>query len=315
MSDPLLGASGAQTAACAVQIVGGVVLAPLLSGTIQHFKARLQGRCGPTPLQPYRELRRLWSRSAVTVEGTTVVHRAAPSVVAAGLLTAVLLVPCADTGADLPVGHDVLTLMGLLALARFALAAASWDTSNGFALIGACRDLMVSVHAEGTLILATAVAVLAAGTTDLRGMIAATAGGEVWSGPLLIFGGVAFALVLVAEIGRQPVDNPDTHLELTMIHEGPLLEYSGRDLAYLHWAAHARHWVMFLLAAQIFLPHPSGTWAQLATLPLAMLLLCVVLALVESLLSKMRVMSSPRFLLIGSLAALLGILSETVGIA
>jgi len=315
VSATLAGPTGAQAAAGAVQIVGGVLLAPLLSGTIQHLKARLQGRRGPTPLQPYRELRRLWSRSAVAVEGTTVVHRAAPSVAAAGVLAAVLLVPCAADGPDWGVGHDALTLLGLLALARFALAAASWDTSNGFALIGACRDLMISVHAEGTLVLAMAVAALAARTTDLRGMIAGTAGAGAWTGPSLALGGVAFALVAVAEIGRQPVDNPDTHLELTMIHEGPLLEYAGRDLAYLHWAAHARHWIVLVLAAQVFLPHASGTGAQLIALPAVLALLCAALALAESLLSKMRVMSVPRFLAVGTLAALLGVLTRTAGIA
>ncbi|MGZ8649245.1 MAG: NADH-quinone oxidoreductase subunit H, partial [Solirubrobacteraceae bacterium] len=115
----------------AVQL-GGVALAPLLPGVIQHLKGRLQGRPGPSPLEPYRELRRLWGKSAVTVEGTTAVYRAAPVVAASALLVAVLLVPVSARPPDWGIGHDALALAGLLALARFALAAASWDVANGF---------------------------------------------------------------------------------------------------------------------------------------------------------------------------------------
>src|SRR5439155_7938530 len=126
---------------------------------------------------------------------------------------------------------------------------------------------------EATLVLSVAVAALVAGTTSLTGIVAGTAGSGVWSNPALGLGAVAFALVVVAETGRQPVDNPDTHLELTMIHEGPLLEYAGRDLAYLQWAAAARHWLVLVLAAQVFLPHSNGVWLQLVTLPVALTLL------------------------------------------
>ena len=291
----------------AVQVVGGVALAPLLPGLVQHWKARLQGRRGPSPLQPYRELRRLWGKSAVAPEGVTIVYRLAPAVVGASLLVAILVVPVSAASPGLGVGSDALALLGVLALARFAVAAASWDVGSGFALMGASRDLTVTVFVEATLVLALAVAALAAGTTDLRDVVAATAGGDVWARPALALGAIAFALVVVAETGRQPVDNPDTHLELTMIHEGPLLEYAGRDLAYLHWAAAARHWVVLLLAAQVFLPHPHGEWAQLATLPLVLVLLCGVLALTETLFAKLRVLLVPRLLAAGSVAALLGI--------
>ena len=165
------------------QVVGGVVLAPLLPGLIQHWKARLQGRRGPTPLQPYRELRRLWSKSTATVEGTTPVYRLAPAVVAASAAAAVLLVPAAELAPNWGLGHDALALAGVLALARFALAAAAWDVANGFSLMGASRDLAISVFAEATLILSLAVAALVAGTTDLRGMVEATAGGASGRAP------------------------------------------------------------------------------------------------------------------------------------
>ncbi|HZQ15743.1 MAG TPA: NADH-quinone oxidoreductase subunit H [Gaiellaceae bacterium] len=296
----------------AVQLAGGLVLAPLLPGLVQHWKARLQGRRGPSPVQPYRELRRLWGKSAVTIENASAVYRAAPAVAAAAVATAVLVVPVAARAPSLGVGRDALVLLGLLALARFAVAAACWDVANGFALMGASRDLMISVSVEATAVLALAAAALIAGTTNLAGMIAGTAGGGVWSGPALGLAAVGFALVVVAETGRQPVDNPDTHLELTMIHEGPLLEYAGRDLAMLQWAAAARHWLVLVLAAQVFLPHPQSAWAQLALLPLVVVVLCAVLALVETLVVKMRILLVPRLVLVGAAAALLGIVSWLV---
>ncbi len=181
--------------------------------------------------------------------------------------------------------------------------------------MGASRDLTIAVSTEATLVLALGVAALVAGTTSLTGLIAGTAGTAVWSNPALGLGAVAFALVIVAETGRQPVDNPDTHLELTMIHEGPLLEYAGRDLAYLQWVAAARHWLVLVLAAQIFLPHAHGVWWQLAALPVLLALLCGALALVETLTAKVRILLAPRLLAVGGLAALLGVASWLVQLA
>jgi formate hydrogenlyase subunit 4 len=299
--------SALQTTDGVVQVLGGIALSPALVGLVQLVKARLQGRRGPGPLQPYRELRRLWGKSTVTPDGTTVVYRFAPSVVAASLAAAVLVVPVGHAARSLGVGHDALLLVGLLALGRFAIAVSAWDTGNGFALMGASRDLTLAVFVEIALVLALALAALEAGTTDLTAMVAATAGSAAWSTPALALAAIGFALVVVAETGRQPVDNPDTHLELTMIHEGPLLEYAGRDLAYLQWAAAVRHWLVLVLAAEIFLPHPAGGWWQLGLLPVELAVLCVGLAVCETLLVKMRILLVPRLLGIGAVAALFGI--------
>jgi len=304
--------SATAATATVAQLVGGIALAPLLPGLVQHWKAGLQGRRGPTPLQPYRELRRLWGKSAVDVEGTGIVYRLAPSVAAGSVAVAVLLVPVASDAPDLGVGRDALVLAGLLALARFAVAASSWEVANGFALMGASRDLTIAVFVEAALVLALAVAALVSSTTDLVQMIAGTAGSAAWSGPALALGALAFALVVVAETGRQPVDNPDTHLELTMIHEGPLLEYAGRDLALLQWAAAARHWLVLVLAAQIFLPHSADPRVQLALLPVLLVVLCGALALTETLVAKMRILLAPRLLGIAGLVALLGIVAWLV---
>jgi len=116
----------------------------------------------------------------------------------------------------------------------------------------------------------------------------------------------------VAETGRQPVDNPDTHLELTMIHEGPVLEYAGRDLALLQWALAARHWIVLVLAAGIFLPHPVGGWWQLVLLPFTLALLSLALALTETLIAKMRILLVPRLIGVGAAVAVLGIVTWLV---
>jgi formate hydrogenlyase subunit 4 len=303
---------GVSAASIVVELAGGLLLAPLLPGLVQHWKARLQGRRGPSPLQPYRELRRLWGKSAVDPTGSGVVYRLAPPVAASSHAAAVLLVPVAAHAPGLGVGRDMLVLAGLLALARFAVAAAAWDVANGFSLMGASRDLTIAVATEAALVLALAVAALVSATTSLSGMIAGTAGAAVWSDPALGLAAVAFALVVVAETGRQPIDNPDTHLELTMIHEGPLLEYAGRDLAYLQWSAAVRHWLVLVLAAQVFLPHAGNAWAQLGVLPLALIVLCAALALTETLSAKMRILLAPRLLALGGVAALLGIASWLV---
>jgi formate hydrogenlyase subunit 4 len=305
--------SGTTAVAGAAQLLGGIALAPLLPGLIQHWKARLQGRRGPTSLQPFREIRRLWGKSTVDVAGTTALYRLAPAVAAASLVTAVLVIPVSSAVPSWGVGHDILALAGLLALSRFALAAASWDVANGFSLMGASRDLTISVFVEIGLILSVAVPALIAHSTDLREMVAATAGTHVWSSPALALGAVAFAAVAVAETGRQPVDNPDTHLELTMIHEGPLLEYAGRDLAYLQWAGAARHWLVLVIGTEIFLPHARDPWYQLAALPVALATLCAGLALLETLVAKMRILLVPRLIGIAASVAFLGIVAWLAG--
>jgi formate hydrogenlyase subunit 4 len=295
--------------------LAGLALSPLLPGTIQSAKARLQGRRGPSPLQPYRTLRRLWRKSSVDPEGTGVIYRLAPPLVAACLVIAIVLVPVGGRARDLGLGHDALVLVGVLALARFAALAAAWDTGNGFALMGAARDAMIAVFAEALLVLTLLVAALPAHTTDLLGMAAAGAGSHVWSEAAHWCGAIAFALVALTETGRQPIDNPDTHLELTMIHEGPLLEYAGRDLALLTWAAAARHWVMLVLGAQLFLPHGHAFLPAVAALIAAVLFQCLGLAAIETAQAKMRILQVPALLGLGSAVALMGVGTWIAGVA
>ncbi|MCL4421844.1 MAG: NADH-quinone oxidoreductase subunit H [Actinobacteria bacterium] len=297
----------------AIALVGGAILSPLLPGLIQTLKARLQGRVGPSIFQPYRELRRLWGKSVVSPQSTTILYRLAPSVSAAALLCAVAVVPVMAGEGSFPLGHDALVLLGLLALSRFALAVASWDTGSGFSLMSASRDLTFSVFVEALILIDITLAALPVHSTDLSAMVAGTAGISGWGGPVRWCALGAFFLVVVAETGRQPVDNPDTHLELTMIHEGPLLEYAGRDLAMLQWSSAARHWVILALAAEIFLPHAAGPLESLVCLVIWLVVLCAGLALAETWQAKMRLLMVPRLLVVGSVLAVTGVVTFYMG--
>jgi formate hydrogenlyase subunit 4 len=304
--------SAADGMALTVQLAGAG-LAPMLPGGVQAAKARLQGRRGPGALQPYRELGRLWRRTSVDPLGAGVVYRMAPVLVAAALGACLLVVPVATRGADWPAGHDALVVVALLALARLAIALSAWDTGAGFGLMGASRDLALAVVGEALLLLVVLLAALPAESTDLREMWSAAAGTGAWAEPAHWCGALAMGLAVLLETGRQPIDNPDTHLELTMIHEGPLLEYGGRDLALLQWAAAARHWVILVLAAGLFMPHPAAFWPGLAALAGGVAVLVVALALVETWQAKMRLLRVPPLLLAGVAVALLGLLSQAAG--
>lgn len=300
-------------AAAAAVAVAGLGLAPLLPGAVQAAKARLQGRRGPGALQPYRELARLWRRGSVDPEGTGPVFRAAPVVVAAALAVAVLMTPVAASGGAWPGGGDALALVGLLAVARIALALSAWDVGAGFGLMGAGRDLMFAILGEALLLLVVLLAAAPAGGTDLGEMWSAASGTAVWGEPAHWCGAVAMALVLLLETGRQPIDNPDTHLELTMVHEGPLLEYAGRDLALLVWASAARHWVALVLAAGLFLPHPDAPWTGPAAVAGWVAALAGALAVVESTQAKMRLLRVPAATLAAIAVALVGVVALAAG--
>ena len=292
-----------------VQVLGGIGLSPLIPGLVQHLKGRLQGRPGPSPLQPYRELRRLWQKSGVAPLPRTVIYELAPPLVAGSLLLALVMLPVGGRSPGWPVGHDALVLVGLLAVGRFAITLAAWDTGGGFGLMGASRDLTFAVPVEAVLLLVVVVVSLPVGSTNLLALSGAASRSRVWGEPAHWAAMLAFVLVGVAEVGRQPIDTPDTHLELTMVHEGPLLEYAGRELAYLQWAAAARHWIMLVLATELFLPHPGPFALRLAVLAVSLPVWCALLAILETTQAKMRILRVPLFLGAGGAVCLLGLAS------
>jgi formate hydrogenlyase subunit 4 len=296
-----------------VQVLGGTLGGPAIVGLIQHLKARLQGRRGPSVFQPYRDLRRLWGKSGVAPEPHTVIYALVPALTAACMLLVLVLLPVGGHAPDWGLGHDALVVVGLLALARFGVTLAAWDTAGAFGLMGAARDLMFSVFVEGLLIVVLVLLALPLHSTDLLSMSHAATLPAVWIRPAHWVAAGAFCLVMLAETGRQPVDNPDTHLELTMVHEGPLLEYAGRELAYLQWSAAVRHWIMLALACELLIPHPGPFAAQLAVLAGGVFILSVALAVCETVQAKMRMLRVPLLLGSGAALCLLGLASWFAG--
>lgn len=281
------------------------------------MKARLQGRRGPSPLQPYFDLWKLLRKDSVRSEHTSAVFTIAPAAYAGALAAGALLVPVLWVPAPLGAWGDAITLVGLFALARFALALAGLDTGSAFGGMGSSREVAVAALAEPALLLALFAAAWRSGGTDLSAIAAGltSAGPAVSAGPVLAF--AALAIVTIAETGRVPVDNPDTHLELTMIHEGMLLEYSGRPLGILLWATLVKQAVLFTLLVGVFFPW--GIASSAADLPLAvpaLLLklgaLAIAVALVESSGAKLRIFRVPELLGAAFALAVLSLVAELI---
>ena len=292
----------------AVSLLLALLLAPLLQGLIKTTKARLQMRLGPPVLQPYADLWKLLRKGVVEPETASPVFRLAPHVVLAATCAAAALVPTVAAGGSF---GDALLLGGLLAVGRFALALAAIDTASNFAHMGATREMAISAVVEPALIAGLFALALPANTTDLGGMALARASAGTGSlGPAALLALLAVLVVAIAETGRVPVDNPDTHLELTMVHEGMLLEYSGRRLGLLQLASHVKQIAVLGLIGALFFP-----WTLVeagAPLPVALVgyliklaVLGVALAVVETLNAKLRILRVPN--LLGTAAALGGL--------
>jgi formate hydrogenlyase subunit 4 len=294
------------------QVLVGVALAPLLFGITRRTKARLQYRHGPSVLQPYRDLAKWWAKDPVESDAASPLTAAVPVIVLAAMLVAVLLVPLVARTPALPGPADILVVIGLLALVRFALALGALDAGGAFGGMGASREVAIASLVEPGLMLALAVGIAAAGTTDL-GAIAQT--GDLLGGagvtPGLALGVAAFAIVAVAETGHEPVDNPDTHLELTMIHEGMILEASGRRLGALMLASWLKLVVVVGLFSAVFLPAgmadeltPIALLAGMAAAAVKLVIAAVALALLDASLAKLRILQLPSLL---GVASILGV--------
>jgi formate hydrogenlyase subunit 4 len=285
-------------AAAALQALLIVALAPALQGWIKRCKATWQGRRGPPLLQAYADLAKLLRKQRLLPEPASWLFRVVPWLVLAATLVAAALVPLVGLRGPLGAG-DVIVVAALLALGRFAQALAALDSGSAFGGMGASREMAVAALVEPALIGAVFALAIPAGSTDL-GRLAADGLALGWSalGPahLLVFG--ALLVVAVAETGRIPVDNPDTHLELTMVHEGMLLEYAGPDLAALQLAALVKQALVLGLVAALVLPWGLDAPAPIAVAALVLkwAALGALLASVESLNVKLRILRLPGLL-------------------
>ncbi|HEY4252316.1 MAG TPA: NADH-quinone oxidoreductase subunit H [Roseomonas sp.] len=294
-----------------------LVAAPLLAGAVRCLKARLMGRQGPHPLQPWRDLKKLLAKRPVVAETASAVTLAAPWVAAGAAMLAALLVPSFARGMLLAPMADLILIAGLLALGRVAMALAGLDAGTPFGGLGAAREMAFAAFAEPALLLATLSLAIIAGGTNLDAITGALQDGSVGIRVSLALSLLVMLAVAVAENGRIPVDNPATHLELTMVHEAMLLEASGRHLALWEYQAALRLTLWLALIGAVFLPFGL---AAPGTGPIAWVLgfvafvakmggLALALAVFESVIAKMRVFRVPEFLgaalLLGLLAAIL----------
>jgi len=299
----------AEVVAAGLQLLVVALGAPLLVGVLRTLKARLVGRRGPRPWQPYADLRKLLGKEAVVSTTASWVFRATPFVLVATILVSALIVPVLVARPPLAFAGNIILLVYLFMLATFFLALAGLDAGSAFGGMGASREVAVAALAEPTIIVAVLALALRADTIDL-GRIVERFGREPWlaANPAHLLAFAAFFIVMLAETGRLPVDNPATHLELTMIHEAMVLEYSGRYLALVEWAAAMKFFLFMTLLANLFVPWglassagPGSILLGLTALGGKLAVLTVAVAVLETSVAKLRLFRVPE-LLAGSFA-------------
>ena len=293
-----------------------VVLAPLFLGWVNMCRAWLQNRSAPPLTQPYRMMRKLLRKDAVIATDASQLFVFAPYVIFGSMVTAAAIIPA--LALDLPFARaaDAIALVGLFATARVFVALAAMDTGTAFGTMGARREMMLGFLAEPALLMVFFTASLIAGSTELPVIADMHEYQALAIHPGLAFAAIAFLMLLLAENARIPVDNPSTHLELTMIHEAMVLEYSARHLALIEWASALKLFNYACIGFALFVPW--GVARDLDSLPvlaLALALLCAkllvagaVLALIETLNAKIRIFRAPEFLALAFMLAVLGLL-------
>jgi formate hydrogenlyase subunit 4 len=300
-----------------VQLVLLLAIAPLLTGVIRTLKARIQIRRGPGILQPYRELAKLFQKGMVMPDTASWIFTATPYVLFGTTAVAGLMVPMVSAHAPLGLFGGVLAVVYLLGLGRFFLALGGLDTGSSFGGLGSSREMTIAALAEPAMMLAVFTVAIGANSTSLS-EVARVAAGNTWQflAPAQMLACAAMFVVLIAETGRIPVDNPATHLELTMIHEAMILEYSGPYLGLIEWGASMKQLLLMTLLINCFLPfglHAGWSWdgvaISLAYLLLKLLILACAIVLVETTNAKMRLFRVPELLAVAFTLGALALIS------
>jgi len=297
------------------QTLAAILLAPLLMGWVNQCRAWLQGRSAPPITQPYRTLKKLFHKDAVIAHNASPLFRFAPYMIFACMALAAGLVPTIANDLPFSAAADAIALVGVFALARVFLALAAMDIGTSFGSLGARREMLISFLAEPALLMVFFTASLISHSTELPTIVETLAHKEFVIYPSMAFAAVAFWMVSTAENARIPVDNPTTHLELTMIHEAMILEYSARHLALIEWAVALKLFTYSALGIALFLPWGIAPQGDLNALPLAVLALLVkmaiggaVLSFMEAISAKVRLFRAPEFLGTAFLLGVLGML-------
>lgn len=300
----------------AIQMALVLILSPLLTGFVRKAKARMLRRQGPSVLQPYRDLLRLMRKEVVLADNASWLFRVTPYLIFATTWVAAALVPTFATGLLFSWTADLIAIVALLGSARFFLALAGMDVGTSFGGIGSSREVMVAALAEPAMLMIVFCLALVAGSTQLSAVTAVLASSHVGLRVSLGMAMIALIMVAIAENGRIPIDNPATHLELTMVHEAMVLEYSGRHLAMIEFAASLKLLLYASLIVCVFAPWElasAGAGAMAygvsAAIYFAKLALAgFFLALFETATAKMRVFRVPEFLGAALMLGLLGTL-------
>lgn len=294
-----------------------LLIAPLLIGWVSQCRAWLQNRSGAGVLQPYRNLAKLFNKDAVLAHNASVLFRATPYVLLSCMWLAAALVPVLATDLPLSPAVDVIALVGIFALARVFIALAGMDIGTSFGSLGARREMLVGFLAEPALLMVLFTASTISQSTSLITIVETLAHKQFLLYPSMAFAAVAFIMVLLAENARIPVDNPATHLELTMIHEAMILEYSARHLALVEWASALKLLAYMTIGIALFVPWGIAGVNDLGALPVALLALFLKLAaggaglaVLETLSAKMRIFRVPEFMGTAFLLAVLGLLTH-----
>lgn len=303
-----------------LQAVVLLLMAPLLQGVIKKTKARLQNRIGPSILQPYYDLAKYMKKDAVISNQSSWLTVATPYLVFSAVLTAGLLVPAFFVNPPLGFIGDLILILYLFGAARFFTALAGLDAGGSFGGIGSSREMALSAIAEPALLLAVFAVLLSGGTTKLGSLNQILAEQNWnWFEPSYLLAFLAMLIVVIAETGRIPVDNPDTHLELTMIHEGMLLEYSGRYLGLMMWAAQLKQLLILTLFVNLFFPwgfaadlNPVHLVPSLVFYLFKLIGMGIVLAFIETFYAKIRIFKVPKLLVSSMALSLLAILIRAV---
>ena len=298
-----------------LHVAVALALAPLLVGWVNQCRALLANRRPPSILVPWRTIHKLFVKDAVVADNASPIFRLAPYVVFAAMCCAAAIVPSLATDVPFGIAADAIALVGLFALARVFIALAAMDIGTSFGSLGARREMFIGFLAEPALLMVLFTASLISGSTSLPTIVDTLAHRELAIYPSLAFAGVAFTMVSLAENARIPIDNPATHLELTMIHEAMILEYSARHLALLEWASALKLFNYSCIGLALFVPfgiaEGSSGLAMLAAAPALIVKLAIggaLLALIETLSAKLRLFRAPEFLGTAFLLAVLGML-------
>ena len=298
-----------------LELIIALLLAPLLTGWVNQCRAWLQNRSAPPLLQTYYTLSKLFHKDVLIAHNASSLFRAAPYIIFACMALASAIVPTLSTELIFAPAADAIALVGLFALARVFIALAGMDVGTSFGSMGSRREMLVGFLAEPALLMVFFTASLISQSTSLSTIVETLASSEFAIYPSLAFAGVAFTMVSLAENARVPIDNPTTHLELTMIHEAMILEYSGRHLALIEWASALKLFAYSCLGLALFFPFGIPATADAAALSFALANLVVklamggaALALIETLNAKLRIFRAPEFLGTAFLLAVLAML-------